>query len=134
MKNKMMKMLAAGLMSLIIGAGGTAAFANSTNNTVVKKLSVAAAKKMHPKTVKVTVTKDGFSPSSIRAEKGYPLTLVFYRADNKGCGREVVFESLNIRKKLPLKKNVTIVITPQETGEIAFACGMGMMKGSIVAH
>ncbi len=134
----MMKMLAAGLMSLIIGAGGTAVFANSTNNKAGKKAgkkaSVAAAKKMHPKTVKVTVTKDGFSPSSIRAEKGYPLTLVFYRADNKGCGKEVVSESLNIRKKLPLKKNVTVVITPTDTGEIAFACGMGMMKGSIVAH
>ncbi len=128
MKNKMMKMLAIGLMSLIIGAKGTAAFASPT----IKKAGVVAAK--HPKTVKITVTKDGFTPSSIRAEKGYPLTLVFYRADNKGCGKEVVFESLNIRKKLPLKKNVTIVVTPQETGEIAFACGMGMMKGSIVAH
>ncbi len=134
MKNKMMKMLAVGLMSLVIGAGGTAVFANSTNNKAGKKASVAVAKKMHPKTVKITVTKDGFSPSSIRAEKGSPLTLVFYRADNKGCGKEVVFESLNIRKKLPLKKEVTVVITPTEAGEIAFACGMGIMKGTIVAH
>ena len=132
MKNKMMKILAVGLMSLMIGASGTAAFASPTNKKVGKKAGAVAAK--HPKTVKIRVTKDGFNPSSIRAEKGYPLTLVFYRADNKGCGREVVFESLNIRKKLPLKKNVTIVITPQETGEIAFACGMGMMKGTIVAH
>ncbi|MBA4183228.1 MAG: cupredoxin domain-containing protein [Acidobacteria bacterium] len=133
MKNKMMKILAGGLMSLVISASGTAVFANPTDKKAGEKASVAAARK-HPKTVKITVTKDGFNPSSIRAEKGYPLTLIFYRADNKGCGKEVVFESLNIRKKLPLKKNVRIVITPQETGEIAFACGMGMMKGSIVAH
>ncbi|MDQ6786621.1 MAG: cupredoxin domain-containing protein [Acidobacteriota bacterium] len=84
--------------------------------------------------IKVTVSKNGFSPSEIKAEKGYPLTLIFNRADNKGCGKEVVFSSLNIRKKLPLKKDVKIVITPTESGEIAFACGVGMMKGSIIAH
>lgn len=41
---------------------------------------------------------------------------------------------LNIRKTLPLKKDVNVVITPQESGEVAFACGMVMMKGLIVAH
>jgi plastocyanin domain-containing protein len=131
MKNKLMKMLAAGVVAVMIGSSGVTAFANPTNKTGNKKASVAAK---HPKTVRVKVTKDGFSPSEIRVEKGYPVTLIFNRADNKGCGREVVFSSLNIRKKLPLKKNVKIVITPQESGEIAFACGMGMMKGTIVAH
>ena len=132
MKNKVMKMLAAGVAAIIIGSSGVTAFANPTNKNGNKKSSVTAAK--HPKTVRISVTKDGFSPSSIRVEKGYPLTLIFNRADNKGCGKEVVFSSLNIRKKLPLKKNVTIVITPDQAGEIAFACGMGMMKGTIVAH
>lgn len=133
MKNKLMKMLAVSLTAIMIGSSGVTAFANPTNTKGNKKSSAAVAAS-HPKTVRVSVTKDGFSPSSIRAEKGYPLTLIFNRADNKGCGKEVVFESLNIRKKLPLKKDVKIVITPDQTGEIAFACGMGMMKGTIVAH
>ncbi len=133
MKNKLMKMLAAGIAAVIVGSSGVSAFAKPTNKNGNKKSGATTAAK-HPKTVRISVTKDGFSPSSIRAEKGYPLTLIFNRADNQGCGREVVFSSLNIRKKLPLKKNVTIVITPQESGEIAFACGMGMMKGAIVAH
>ncbi len=132
MKNKLMKILAAGVAVIMIGSSGVTAFANPTNKNGNKKLSVTAAK--HPRTVRISVTKDGFSPSSIRAEKGSPLTLIFNRADNQGCGTEVVFESLNIRRKLPLKKNVKIVITPDKTGEIAFACGMGMMKGAIIAH
>lgn len=131
MKNKLIKMLAAGMAALVFGSSGVVAFANPTSKIGHKKMSVAAK---HPKTVRISVTKDGFSPSEIRVEKGYPVTLIFNRADNKGCGREVVFSSLNIRKKLPLKKDVTVVITPDQTGEIAFACGMGMMKGKIVAH
>lgn len=131
MKNKLMKMLAAGMAAVVLGSSGVIAFANPTSKIGRKKTSVAAK---HPKTVRVSVTKDGFSPSEIRVEKGYPVTLIFNRADNKGCGKEVVFSSLNIRKKLPLKKDVTVVITPDQTGEIAFACGMGMMKGRIVAH
>ncbi len=117
MKNKIMKMLAVGLMAVMIGL--TTGIAD-----------VAA----HPKTVKVRVTKDGFSPSTINVEKGHELTLVFYRADNEGCGKEVVFPSLNIRKKLPLKKNVTVKITPSKAGEINFSCGMNMMKGTIIAE
>ncbi len=126
-----MKMLAAGVAAIMIASSGITAFANPTSKIGHKESNVAAK---HPKTVRISVTKDGFSPSEIRVEKGYPLTLIFNRADNKGCGKEVVFSSLNIRKKLPLKKDVTIIITPDQTGEIAFACGMGMMKGTIVAH
>ncbi len=127
-----MKILAAAIAAAIFGSVGGSAFANPNGkNRSKKSIAVAAS---HPKTVRVSVTKDGFSPSSIRAEKGSPLTLIFNRADNQGCGTEVVFESLNIRRKLPLKKNVKIVITPDKTGEIAFACGMGMMKGAIIAH
>ena len=117
MKNKMMKMLAVGLMAVMI-------------NLTVNVADVAA----HPKTVKVRVTKNGFSPATINVEKGHLLNLVFYRADNEGCGTEVVFPSLNIRKKLPLKKNVTVQITPKEAGEINFSCGMNMMKGTIIAE
>lgn len=134
MKNKLMKILAAIVAAVVIGSSGAAALAVPTGKNGNKKSSAAAAARKHPKTVRVSVTKDGFSPSSIKVEKGYPLTLIFNRADNKGCGKEVVFSSLNIRKKLPLKKDVTVVITPDQAGEIAFACGMGMMKGTIVAH
>lgn len=87
----------------------------------------------HPKTVRVRVTKKGFSPSSINTEAGSPLTLIFTRRTNEGCGNKVVFPSLGIMKNLPVGKAVTVKITPRQEGTISFTCGMGMYKGSIVA-
>lgn len=87
----------------------------------------------HPKTVRVSVTKKGFSRSSINTEVGSPLTLIFTRRSNEGCGSKVVFPSLGITKNLPVGKAVTVKFTPRQEGTISFTCGMGMYKGSIVA-
>ncbi len=84
--------------------------------------------------MKVTVSEAGFEPSSIPVKKGQPVKLAFYRADAKNCGSEVVFPKLNITKKLPVGETVLIEIMPQGAGEIAFACGMGMMKGKILVQ
>ncbi|HXG86165.1 MAG TPA: cupredoxin domain-containing protein, partial [Pyrinomonadaceae bacterium] len=88
----------------------------------------------HPKTVRISVSKDGFSPSSINVEEGFPVTLIFTRKDKQGCGNKVVFPSLNIKKNLPVGKPVTVKITPDKSGDIAFTCGMGMYKGNIVVQ
>jgi plastocyanin domain-containing protein len=133
MINKMMKMIGAVLVMVLIGASAISVSAGETARTKrdVKKPRVAVKP---PKTVKVTVNRAGFNPSAINVEKGYPLTLVFYRATREGCGTEVMFPALNIRRNLPLKRNVTVKFTPKETGEISFSCGMNMMKGKIVAN
>jgi len=133
MKKQIMKSLIAASMMLAMLFGGNAAFANGTNG----KTNNGATKKVaakHPKTVRISVSKDGFSPSSINVEEGYPVTLVFTRKDRKNCGNKVVFPSLNITKNLPVGKPVTVVITPEKSGDIAFTCGMGMMKGNIVVQ
>jgi plastocyanin domain-containing protein len=111
--------LSLALTVLIVGLGGT--FALVTN--VVEA---------HTRTVKIKVDKNGFSPSSIEVEAGHKLNLVFNRAADNNCGNVVVFPALKIRKKLPLKKDVIVSLTPTEAGNITFTCGMGMMKGSIV--
>ena len=127
MKNQIMKSVVAASMMLAMLFGGNAALANPTygKNNVKKKFG-------HPKTVRITVNKKGFSPASIGTEQGSPLTLIFKRPKNEGCGNKVVFPSLNITKDLPVGKNVTIKFTPSQTGNINFTCGMGMYKGSIV--
>lgn len=107
------------LMALIVGLGG--AFALVTN--VVEA---------HTRTVKIKVDKTGFSPSTIEVEAGHKLNLVFNRADKNNCGNTVIFPKLKIRKNLPVGKDVIVSFTPTEAGNIAFTCGMGMMKGSIV--
>ena len=133
MKKQMMRSIVAASMMLAMLFGGNAVFANGT----VGETTSGAKKKVvakHPKTVRIAVTKDGFDPSSIRVEQGYPVTLIFTRKDKHACGSKVVFPGRKITKNLPVGKPVTIVITPDQAGEIAFSCGMGMHKGSIVAH
>lgn len=100
---------------------------------VVTAISFTLSKaEAHGSTVKVTVSKQGFSPSTIDVEKGHKVRLEFTRTDAKNCASEVVFTSLNIRKKLPVGKKVVVEFTPDKTGDIAFTCGMGMMKGKVV--
>jgi len=82
--------------------------------------------------VKITVSGDGYAPALIPVKKGQPVKLAFYRADADNCGGEVVISKQNIRKKLPVGETVLIEFTPTEAGEIAFACGMDMMRGKLV--
>jgi plastocyanin domain-containing protein len=84
------------------------------------------------RTVRIKVDKTGFSPASVNATAGRELRLVFNRTDQKNCGKTVVFPDLNIRKDLPVGKNVTVTLNPTSSGEIKFTCGMGMYRGSVV--
>ncbi|MEJ7849527.1 MAG: cupredoxin domain-containing protein [Pyrinomonadaceae bacterium] len=84
------------------------------------------------KTIKVTVSSSGFAPEQVRVKKGQPVRLAFYRKDADNCGGEVVFPKLNIKRALPVGKTVTVRVTPANTGELGFTCGMNMMRGKIV--
>ncbi|HJR60446.1 MAG TPA: efflux RND transporter periplasmic adaptor subunit [Vicinamibacterales bacterium] len=85
-------------------------------------------------TAKVMVTEQGFEPSKVALRAGTPARLTFLRTTDKTCGTEVVFPSLNIKRALPLNQSVQIEYTPATTGEIAFACGMNMLKGVVVVE
>ena len=82
--------------------------------------------------VRVNVNASGYEPASVSAPVGKPLTLIFRRTSDEGCGEEIVFPQHDIKKQLPLNEDVTVTITPQSTQEIQFTCGMGMYKGSVV--
>jgi hypothetical protein len=84
--------------------------------------------------LKITVSKTGYEPAEIKLEKGKPAKLAFTRTDSENCGGEVVFSKLNITRKLPVGETVLVEINPTETGEISFACGMGMMQGKILVQ
>lgn len=84
------------------------------------------------KTIKVTVSSRGFAPESIEVKKGQPVKLAFFRSGADNCAEEVVFPKLNTRKKLPVGKTVLVAFTPTDSGELAFTCGMNMMRGKIV--
>ena len=86
----------------------------------------------HTRTVRIKVDKNGFSPSSIEVVAGHKLNLVFNRTSRNNCGSTVIFPKLNIRKTLPVGKEVIVSFTPRSAGQITFSCGTGTHKGSVV--
>ena len=85
-------------------------------------------------TAKVVVTERGFEPPTVRVRAGMLTRITFLRTTDKTCATEVVFPSLNITRALPVNEPVAIELTPAKTRDVAFACGMNMLKGAIVAQ
>ncbi|HJL17979.1 MAG TPA: cupredoxin domain-containing protein [Sandaracinaceae bacterium LLY-WYZ-13_1] len=84
--------------------------------------------------VEVTVHGSGYDPAEVQATAGEPLTLVFTRNTDEGCGQELVIASQDIRRELPLNEPVVVTFTPTEAGELRFTCGMDMYDGAIVVR
>jgi plastocyanin domain-containing protein len=80
------------------------------------------------------VNEQGYKPAKVTLRAGVPARLTFLRTTDKTCGTEVVFPSLNIKRALPLNQAVVIAFTPAKSGDIAFACGMSMLHGSVVVQ
>jgi membrane fusion protein, heavy metal efflux system len=85
-------------------------------------------------TAKVVVTEQGYEPAKVTLRAGTPARITFVRTTDKTCGTEVVFPSLNIKRTLPLNEPVAIEFTPEKSGDIAFACVMNMLHGTIVVQ
>ena len=88
----------------------------------------------HIQTAKIIVNEQGFEPAKVALRAGTPARLTFVRTTDKTCGTEVVFPSLDITRALPLNEAVRIEFTPAKAGEIAFACGMNMLRGAVVVQ
>ena len=53
---------------------------------------------------------------------------------DKTCGTDFVLPSLNLKRALPLNQPVVIEFTPAKSGDIAFACGMNLLHGTVVVR
>lgn len=84
--------------------------------------------------IKIDVTSNGFEPSQVSVARGQTVKLAFNRKDDGNCGSEVVFTKLNVKKDLPAGKTTVVEITPTEAGDLAFTCGMDMLKGKLVVQ
>lgn len=84
--------------------------------------------------VAIEVGASGYTPAEVQATAGEPLTLVFTRTTDEGCGEELVVASQNIRRDLPLNEPVEVTFTPTEAGRLRFTCGMDMYDGAIVVQ
>ncbi|HNU08994.1 MAG TPA: cupredoxin domain-containing protein [Pyrinomonadaceae bacterium] len=84
-------------------------------------------------TVRITVS-TSYSPQSVKVNNGETVKLEFTRVDDQNCGDELVFPKLGIKKVLPVGQPVAVEITPNESGDLQFNCGMEMMKGKIIVE
>ena len=82
----------------------------------------------------ITVGAMSFEPSRLTLRAGAPARLMFIRTSDTTCATSVVFPSLKMTRELPLNKAVTIEFTPSQAGEVAFACGMNMLRGTVVVR
>jgi hypothetical protein len=80
----------------------------------------------------VEVSAHGFEPPHVTLTGTRQLR--FRRTSDQTCATEVVFPALGIDKKLPLNTDVLVDLPPNAAGEVAFQCGMGMYRGSVVAQ
>lgn len=83
---------------------------------------------------KISVGETSFEPSRLTLRAGVLARLTFTRTSEKTCATSVVFASLQVKKELPLNEPVTIEFTPGQAGEIAFACGMNMLRGTLLVR
>jgi plastocyanin domain-containing protein len=74
----------------------------------------------------------GYAPSVIRVRAGVPVQLDFHRDETNPCTEEVVLPAFGIRTYLPAHQTTAVRFTPGP-GTFEFACGMGMVRGTIIA-
>jgi hypothetical protein len=93
-----------------------------------------AATAAEVQSAKIAVTEKGYEPDKVTLRAGVPARLTVVRLTDKTCGTEIVFRTLNIKRPLPLNEPVMIELMPTKTSDIAFACGMNMLKGVVVVQ
>lgn len=95
--------------------------------------AVAAAGPADVQRATITV-KGGYSPAVVRVKAGRPVRLTFDRRERAGCSEEVVFGDFGVRRYLPADQQTDVDVTPPEPGTYEFTCGMGMLRGKLVAE
>ena len=75
---------------------------------------------------------NGYAPAVVRVRAGRPVRLEFHRVDRSSCTEEVVIPDFGIRSFLPSGRTTPVEFTPSAPGSHEFACGMGMVRGTII--
>jgi P-type Cu+ transporter len=78
--------------------------------------------------------KGGYRPEVIRVRQGVPVELTFDRQESGDCTSRVVFPDFRASATLPAHQRTTVRLDPGETGEFGFACGMNMIRGTLIVE
>lgn len=74
----------------------------------------------------------GYAPNVIEVPRGSRVRLTFDRQEDNPCSEEVVVPDFGIRRDLPAFARTVVEFTADAAGPHQFACGMGMLRGTIV--
>lgn len=83
--------------------------------------------------VTMKVTSSGFEPNILNVKQGVPVKWVIDGVNVTGCTSTIILPSFGISKNLKSGENI-VQFTPQNKGNIAFSCGMGMVRGKFVVE
>ncbi len=92
----------------------------------------APAKAKAPQKVLITLPLDYKAKPAATVKAGQPVALTFFLKSEAGCGNTVVLPAAKWKKTLKVGEKATVVYTPTKSGALGFACGMDMMKGSVL--
>lgn len=80
------------------------------------------------------LVKGGYDPDTIFVEAGRPVRLLFYRDETAVCSERVLLPDFAVDRGLPAFETTAIEFTPREPRDYPFSCGLGIMKGRVVAQ
>ena len=80
------------------------------------------------------LVKGGYTPATIRVERGTPVRLTFRREETSPCSEQVVFDAFGKHASLPQGELVPVELMPDQPGEYEFTCSMGMLRGTLVVQ
>ncbi len=81
------------------------------------------------------LVKDGvYTPDTILVDRRNPVRLTFRREEATSCSETVVFDGFGKSAQLPQGQLVPVELMPDEPGRFAFACQMGMYRGTLVVE
>jgi plastocyanin domain-containing protein len=83
--------------------------------------------------IEIEAGMEGFRPAKILGKPGEKLLLAFTRTVEGECLAELKTPG-GTTVELPMNKPVVIAVSVPADGEVAFACGMDMFKGVVVAE
>ena len=97
-------------------------------------MKMGVTKDAKTQSASIAVTDKGFEPARVNLKAGIPARVTFTRKTEATCATDVVFPAFDIQKELPLNQPVTVEFTPQKTGDLSYACGMDMLRGTLVVQ
>ncbi|MEO6508742.1 MAG: sulfite exporter TauE/SafE family protein [Patescibacteria group bacterium] len=106
---------------------------NLTFENIVKSLSKKPSKTLPVVNAQtITIDSDGYTPNNISVKAGSPVTLNIKNKGGVGCTQTFTIPKFGIQKVVSIGQSDTIQFTaPKEKGDLAFMCGMGMIRGNI---